>query len=93
MKPSEIFDADFEGRALAELTLDVSQSWSAGKNIAGAMSAVREWVTLTFRDALPMFGAREKEVEEWIDRFSKSFFARMQIEHDNIMGKELTNGD
>jgi hypothetical protein len=34
MNATEIFDPEFEGRALAELTSDVTRSWAAGKNIA-----------------------------------------------------------
>lgn len=54
--PSEIFDSSFEGAALATLTLDLSRAWAADDNIAGPMSALREWVKLTFSDLLPLIG-------------------------------------
>jgi len=86
MSNDSIFDPTFEGCALAELMNDVYRVASDTQKFANQMGCIREWMKLTFSDALSLMGANEKQVEQWIDRFEKSFTARLQSEIDSIAG-------
>jgi hypothetical protein len=57
------------------------------RHYGGQMRAIRAWVELTFADVLPLLGVPESEVEEWVNRFSEPFRARVQTEIDHL---ELT---
>jgi hypothetical protein len=50
----------------------------------GAMSAIREWTKLTFQDVVPFIGVPEKDVEKWVNRFSESFFGRLQLGYEEL---------